>query len=190
MALRDDEEFTRLLVAFGNGDEEAAAELFALVYQDLRSLARHYMRHERNDHTLQPTALAHEVYLRLFGNESIEWQDRAHFFVVGARQMRRILVDHARRTNASRRDGKWRKLPLGDLAETPQASDHALVSLDQALGDLEKLDPRASRVVEMRYFGGFTEGEIAVALDISVTTVKRDWEFAKAWLLSELGDQP
>lgn len=180
------EKFKELLAAYHEGDETAAAELFALVYQDLRLIARQLMRRERMDHTLQTTALVHEVYLRLFGEHQVEWQDGEHFFVVVARQMRRILVDHARRVHAKRRAGDQVKLSLEELIENPEFLDGQLVRLDEALLDLERAYPRAGQVVELRYFAGLTELETGVALGISVATVKRDWKLAKAWLLSEL----
>ncbi len=186
MLLIHTEKSSPRITPFHNGDQEAATEFFTLVYEELRLLARQYMRQERVDHTLQPTALVNEVYLRLFGENRVEWQNSAHFFIVAARQMRRILVDHARRQRASRRDGYRLRLPLEEADEAPQPIDRDLVALDQALSDLERFSRRASQVVELRFFCGLTEHEAAALLGVSVTTVKRDWEFAKAWLLSEL----
>jgi RNA polymerase sigma-70 factor (ECF subfamily) len=180
------ENFKELLAAYRDGDDGAAAELFALVYQDLRLIARQLMRRERQGHTLQTTALVHEIYLRLFGENQIEWQDGEHFFIVAARQMRRILVDHSRRVHAKRRAGDQVKLSLEELVENPEFLDGQLVHLDEALLDLERNFPRACRVVELRYFAGMTEPEVSLALGISVASVKRDWKLAKAWLLSEL----
>ena len=179
-------ELTRLLAAYRNGDQEAAAELIPLVYQELRQLARHHLRQERADHTLQPTALVHEVYLRLFGERTVEYQNRGHFFLIAARQMRRILVDHARAHHAARRSGDLIKVSLEELAETPQEIKQDWAALDEALADLERLHPRTSQVIELRFFGGLTEQETAAVLGISVATVRRDWEFAKVWLYSQL----
>ena len=186
MPLAESGEFTRLLTAYRNGDAAAGAELFSLVYQELRQLARQYMRHERADHTLQPTALVHEAYLRLFGEGAIEYQNRGHFFLIAARQMRRILVDHARAQHAARRAGGLLKVPLEELRETPQAIPQDLAALDEALTDLERLHQRTSQVVELRFFGGLTEEETARVLGLSVATVKRDWEFAKLWLYDQV----
>jgi RNA polymerase sigma factor (TIGR02999 family) len=186
MPFAEAHEITRLLTAYRAGDAAAAAELIGLVYEELRQLARQYLRQERADHTLQPTALVHEVYLRLFGENTIEYQDRGHFFLIAARQMRRILVDHARARYAARRAGDLIKVSLEELVETPQEIQHDLAALDEALADLERLHPRSSQVVELRFFGGLTEQETAGVLDISVSTVKRDWEFAKVWLYSQV----
>jgi len=189
MPFTNSEEFNSLLAGFTSGDDQAATRLFALVYQDLRNLARQYMRHERPDHTLQATALVHEAYLRLFNEEKIVWQNHQHFFVVAARQMRRILVDYARHTHAARRQGDRVKLTLEDLAAMPQLPDGMLIKLDDAMTDLEKIYPRPSQTVELRYFAGLSETETAAILGVSVTTIKRDWELAKAWLLNELAEK-
>lgn len=135
---------------------------------------------------MQPTALVHEVYLRLFGESAIEYQDRGHFCLIAARQMRRILVDHARAQHAARRAGDLIKVPLEELAEMPQPIQQDLAALDDALTDLERLHPRTGQVVELRFFGGLTEQEIAALLEVSISTVKRDWEFAKVWLYSQV----
>ncbi len=190
MPLTEAHEITRLLTAYRAGNPAAAEELIGLVYQELRQLARQYLRHERADHTLQPTALVHEVYLRLFGKGALEYQDRGHFFTIASRQMRRILVDHARTKQAARRAGDLIKVPLEELAETPQTINQDLAALDAALTDLERLYFRTSQVVELRFFGGLTEQEIAAVLGISTATVKRDWEFAKVWLYSQLQPAP
>ena len=180
-------EITGLLAQLRSGHQEAASQLMDLVYPELRRLAQHYMQRERPNHTLQATALVHEAYLRIFGTEAIQWQNRAHFFAVAAQQMRRILVDHARRLGAEKREGGRIKLSLDDVPGLPAKHDEDLVALDEALKGLEKLDPRAGRVVELRFFGGLTEKEAAEVLGISVATLKRDWEFAKAWLFDQLG---
>jgi RNA polymerase sigma factor (TIGR02999 family) len=178
---RPEEEITTLLQRWAQGDRNAADLALDRVYTELRRLAAHYLRMERPDHTLQPTALVHEIYLRLEG-AGIRWADRKHFFVVAASQMRRILVDHARARQAEKRAGGIRIEAEG--VELPRDVD--LVALDLALEELKRLDERAASVVELRYFGGFKEAEAASTLEISVATLKRDWEFARAWLLKKL----
>lgn len=188
MRSKDDAEFAALLAAYQAGDTTVAPALFALVYNDLRELARHYMRQERVDHTLQATALVHELYLRLCDVPPNGWQSRDHFFVVAAQQMRYILVDHARRVRAARRGGQQIKLSLDEMPEQEPLPGDDLLVLDEALRELERHWPRAGRVVELRYFAGLTEREAAAVLGISLTTVKRDWEFARTALLSELSE--
>jgi len=182
------ENTTQLLNGFSNGDADAAARLIPIVYQELRQIAEHRMSRERPDHTLQPTALVNEVYLQLF-NEGIEYRDRGHFFAVAARVMRRLLVDHSRRLKAERRQGGRIKIPIDEVLDSTQEARQDFVALNDALSDFERLHPRASQVVEMRFFGGFQLEEIADALGISLTTVKRDWEFAQVWLYSQLQSQ-
>jgi RNA polymerase sigma factor (TIGR02999 family) len=157
-----------------------------LVYNELRRLADHYLRQERQDHTLQPTALVHEAYLKLIDQTRVDWQNRAHFFGVAAQVMRRILVDHARRHRASKRGGFQQKLTLDEAIDYSQSRDVDLVALDDALNALARLDARQSRIVELRFFGGLTIEETAEALDISPATVKVDWSMAKAWLRREI----
>lgn len=183
-------EITALLARLRDGDQTAAERLFPLVYDQLRHLARHYLQQESLQHTLQPTALVHELYLRLFNplgdSEPITWHDRQHFFAVAARQMRRLLVDHARAKHAAKRAGDWQRVELtADAAHTAPLSID-LLALDQTLARLEADHPRAAKVVELRYFGGLTEAEAAEALGIGLTTLKRDWEFARAWLYQQL----
>ena len=184
------QEITALLGQVRRGDPKAASQLIGLVYPELRRLAQHYMGRERPGHTLQATALVHEVYLRIFGSEPIEWQDRAHFFAVAAKQMRQILVDHARAREAARRGGPRVQVSLGAVTEVALQPDYDLIALDETLARLEALDPRASRMVELRFFGGLTEAEAAEALGISPATLKRDWEFARAWLFDQLRSNP
>jgi len=179
-----DGELTTLLQRWAGGDRNAGELALEQSYGELRRLAAHYLSMERPGHTLQPTALVHEMYLRLEGS-AVEWSDRKHFFVVVAGQMRRILVDHARARQAEKRDGGARvQLSEADRPELPRDAD--LLALDEALGALRELDERAASVVELRYFGGFTEGETASILGVSVATLKRDWELARAWLLRRL----
>jgi RNA polymerase sigma-70 factor (ECF subfamily) len=181
------EDVTQILQEVSGGDKEAPARLMPLVYDELRRLADHYLRHERPDHTLQPTALVHEAYLRLVDQTRVDWQNRAHFFGVAAQLMRRILVDHARRHQASKRGGFQQKLTLDEAVDYSQTRDVDLVKLDDALTALAKFDARQSRIVELRFFGGLTIEETAEALGISPATVKVDWSMAKAWLRREIG---
>ena len=190
MATAPPAEITTLLVRLRAGDQTAAERLFPLVYDQLRHLARHYLQQENPQHTLQPTALVHELYLRLFSPngdaEPVAWQDRQHFFVVAARQMRRLLVDHARAKQAAKRAGNWQRVELTTDAAHLAPLNLDLLALDQVLARLEADYPRAAKVVELRYFGGLTEAEAAEALGIGLTTLKRDWEFARAWLYQQL----
>lgn len=157
-----------------------------VVYSNLHKIAAREMRRERGDHTLQATALVHEVYLRLSGSEPIDWQDRAHFFAVAAQQLRRILVDHARRRQSDKRGGGGLRFSL-DEADCPVIGrDDRLLALDEALMRLASLDDRAAKVTELRYFGGLSEREAAEILGISLATLKRDWAFARTWLASQL----
>jgi RNA polymerase sigma factor (TIGR02999 family) len=179
-------EVTQLLVQLRTGDLEAEAKLVPIVYAELRRLARYYLRAERQGHTLQATALAHEAYLRLTKLKQIDWRDRTHFFAVSARIMRRILVDHARAVRAHKRGQGWDVVSLNDATLPPPARAPEILALDEALTRLTQLDERQARVVEMRFFGGMNEEETANALGISSRTVKRDWRIAKAWLFKEL----
>jgi RNA polymerase sigma-70 factor (ECF subfamily) len=177
---------TDLLLELTKGNKGAVEKLVPLVYQELKRLARSYMRRERPDHTLQTTALVHEAYLRLVRQENVKWQGRSHFFAVAAQSMRRILIDHARHHLREKRGGTMATLSLNEsLAFSPEQSVE-LVRLDEALRRLSKLDGRQSRIVELRFFGGLSVEETAQLLGISAKTVKRDWSVAKAWLHSEL----
>jgi RNA polymerase sigma factor (TIGR02999 family) len=177
---------TQLLVRWHDGDQAALEELLPLVYREMRRLAGYYLRHERPDHTLQPTALVHEAYLRLVGEKEIDWQNRAHFFGIAAVRMRQILVEHARSRRAAKRGGGEYRLSLSEANRVAEKRDVDLLALDDALRRLEELDPQKSRIVELRYFGGLTIEETAEALRISPATVKRDWRLARAWLRSEI----
>jgi RNA polymerase sigma factor (TIGR02999 family) len=176
---------TALLDDWSRGDRRALDRLLPLVYAELRRVATRQLRRERNGHTLQPTALVHEAYLRLVEQRNVEWQNRAHFYGVAAQVMRRILVDHARRQTARKRGDGAQRVPIEDIAETVAAEVPVLV-LDQALGRLEQLDPGLAHIVELRAFGGLTIDEVAHVLNVSVSTAKRDWRTAKAWLRNEL----
>ena len=157
-----------------------------LVYPELRRIANRYLRQERPDHTLRPTGLVHEVYLRLFGSAHANWQNRAHFFAAVAREMRHLLVDYARARNTKKRaDGNIR-ISLSDVLATDDSRDEDLVALDEALSRLEKIDRRVGQVVEMRFFGGLSLEDAAEVLGVSTDTIGRDWSAAKAWLLREL----
>jgi RNA polymerase sigma factor (TIGR02999 family) len=178
---------TALLQRLRGGDKEAFQELLPLVYQELRRLAAARMKGERPDHTLQPTALVHEAYLRLAAAD-LDLQSRTHFFAVAAQQMRRIVVDHARSVHAEKRGGRAVKVSLEDFNGASIPNDERVLALDEALLRLEEVQPRAARVVELRFFAGLTEPETAESLGIGISTMKRDWNFARAWLAKELGD--
>jgi RNA polymerase sigma factor (TIGR02999 family) len=177
---------TKLLLDWSKGDQRALNDLMPLVYQELKKLAGSYLRAERPDHTLQPTALIHEVYLRLIGQNMPEWESRAHFFGVAARLMRQILVDHARSRAAQRRGGSQSRILLEDAPVFSQEQASDLLDFDEALRKLAELDERKARIIEMRSFAGMSVVETARALGISEPTVKREMRLAKAWLLREL----
>ena len=177
---------TGLLQDWRTGKPGAANRLMEVVYGELHQIAARQMRRERGEHTLQATALVHETYLRLFGSEPIDCQNRAHFFAVAARQLRRVLVDHARRGHSEKRGGGQISFSLDEKDGPVVYRDERLLEIDQALARLESLDERAAKVVELRYFGGLSEKEAAQALGVSVATLKRDWEFARTWLASQL----
>lgn len=176
---------TILLKAWSGGDQAAFARLAERVYPELRRMARRYMKDERQAHTLQSTALVHEAYLRLVDAAEVDWRDRAQFFAMVAQMMRRILVDAARARDAQKRGGDLLKVALDESAILSDAPERSIVDVDEALTAFSKIAPRQARVVELRYFGGLTEEEIVAALGISLRTVRRDWDFAKAWLLRE-----
>jgi RNA polymerase sigma factor (TIGR02999 family) len=173
---------TEVLARWGGGDRDALDDLVPAVYSDLRRLARAQLAKERLGHTLQPTALVNEVFLRIGSYQRISWQNRAHFFAIAARIMRRVLVDHARRRRAAKRGGPAEPLTLSESHLRGEPLDVDLLALDEALARLEKKDGRQSSIVEMRYFAGLTEEEIAEVLAVPVAEVKRDWRVAKLWL--------
>jgi RNA polymerase sigma-70 factor (ECF subfamily) len=177
---------TRLLGEWRAGDKDAANRLMELVYSELHQIASREMRRENAGHTLQTTALVHEVYLRLYGASQVDWKDRSHFFAVAARQLRRVLVDHARRLHSDKRGGDMTKLSLWDSDGVGMGIDHRLLALDQALERLEALDARAAQALELRFYGGLSEAETAEVLQISLATMKRDWDFARTWLAAQL----
>jgi len=178
-------EITRLLVRIRNGNRDAAAELIPIVYSELKRLASGFMRRERSGHTLQPTALVNEAFLRLVVNCGIEWRDRAHFFGVAARLMREILVDYARKHTAVKRDGGFR-VTLDDSLFVAADRLEEIVAIDEILERLANLDARQARIVELRFFAGLNVEEVAEAMDISTPTVKREWSLARAWLHREI----
>jgi RNA polymerase sigma factor (TIGR02999 family) len=177
---------TGLLQQWRDGDEAALERLLPLVHDTLHRLAHRYVNRERKDHTLQTTALVNEAFLRLVGQQDADFRDRSHFFAVSAQVMRHILVDYARQRASGKRGGEFRHVTLD--GEVPGADERSaeLVALDDALAELEKVNPRGSRVVELRYFGGMNNREAAVVLQVSETTVERDWRLARAWLYREL----
>lgn len=184
------EQITQWLGLWRQGDTHARDQLFAVVQPELCQIAVHLMQRERRDHTLEANALVNELCVRLLGNQPVSYQNRAHFFAVAAQAMRRILIDHARAKVTDKRGGEQQRVPLSDLdgwhVLTPRED---LIALDIALAPLERVDPRAARVVELRFFGGLREPEIAEVLGVSVITVKRDWKAARAWLVGRLGSR-
>ena len=177
---------TRLLLAWSGGDAVASNQLMTLVYEELRHLARSYLRRERGEHTLQPTALVHEAYLRLVDESQIDWKSRAQFYGFAARVMRQVLVDHARSKGAAKRGGLVETIPLEEAGDFVQGSAVEFVALDSALQALARDYPRPSKVVELRFFGGMTALEIGEVLQVTDRTIERDWEFARWWLRREL----
>ena len=183
-------EITRQLEALRRGDREAESHLAELVYGELHARARLYMRRERPDHTLQPTALVHEAFLKLMQGRDIEWQGRAHFLAVASTVMRRILVDHARRRRAAKRPEGKQAMDLEQAHAVEHPRVEQMLVLDEALERLSQMDARQGRLVELMYFGGLSETEAAEVLGVSVRTVKRDWTSARAWLQAQLRRRP
>lgn len=177
---------TRLLQQWSSGRSDARDELFPVIYAELRRLAAGYMRHERASHTLQPTALVHEAFLKLIDQRAVRWQSRAHFFGIAAQAMRRILVDHARAHAAEKRGAGESPVTLDEARLIGATPNVDLIALDEALTRLEALDPQQSRLVEARFFGGLTIDEAAELLQVSPATVGREWTVAKAWLYTQL----
>jgi RNA polymerase sigma factor (TIGR02999 family) len=180
---------TVLLRELRGGDKSAEARLLDLVYPELRKIARNFLRKERAGHTLQPTVLVNEAYLQLAAQQDKVWENRAHFYAVAAQLMRRLLVDYARQRNAAKREGRQQKVELTDAIAITDEGLNEILDIDEALRRLAEFDPRSSRVVVLRFFGGMTEAEIAEVLGIAERTVKRDWNVAKAWLHGELSRQ-
>ena len=182
-------EVTQLLVAWSNGDSSARDALMPLVHDELRRLAHRYMGRERGNHTLQTSALVNEAYLRLIDQKDVHWQNRAHFFGIAARIMRRILVDYARKRGLAKRGGNLQPVTLGEAMIVSPERAAEVVALDDALNCLAELDQRKSQIIEMRFFGGLSIEETAEVLGVSAGTVMRDWTFAKAWLRREITNQ-
>ena len=186
-------DLTGLLIEWSQGDKAALDRLTPLVYDEIRRIAHRYVQREREGHTLQTTALINEAYLRLAGSQNIDWQNRSHFFAVTAQVMRHILIDHARKRRYVKHGGEAQRVgfetAMAEASTMSSARASELLALDEALGELERLDPRKSRVVELRYFGGLTLEETAEVLEVSLMTVRRDWRAAKAWLFRRMKDE-
>jgi len=181
------QDITQMLIELADGDESAVDQILPVVYDELRRLAGSYLRRERSDHTLQPTALVHEAYMKLIDQRQVRWQNRAHFFGIAAQVMRRILMDHARKHKADKRGGSADKLPIDEeiLVVSTDSSDQ-LLALDDALHTLAAMDPNKAKIVELRYFGGLSIEETAEVMGVSVPTINRQWRMAKAWLYGQL----
>jgi RNA polymerase sigma factor (TIGR02999 family) len=179
---------TEFLLDWSRGDPEAPDKLMPLVYDELRRIASQYLRRERRDHTLQPTALVHEAYLKLVDQQRVNWQNRAHFFAIAAQAMRRILVSYARKHLASKRGGQRHRLTLDEAMGAAQQREVDLIALDEALTSLEAIDPQQSRIIELRFFGGLSLEETAQVIGVSPATVKREWTMARAWLHRQMSN--
>jgi RNA polymerase sigma factor (TIGR02999 family) len=190
VAKSDARDVTTLLYAWREGDVEARDRLMLVVYQELRRRAAAYLRRERQDHTLEPTALVHEAYLRLVKQDRVDWQNRAQFFGVASQMMRRILIDHARSGKMAKRSGQWLRVTLDEGVADLAPPDVQILDLDRALVRLAEFDHRKSQIAELRFFGGLSLAEVAHVLDISVSTVERDWQIARAWLYAALKGEP
>lgn len=181
------QDFTQILKAWSGGNREAFDELIPIVYETLREIAAQHLRRESGEHTLQPTALVHEVYLKLVDLKSVNWHDRTHFFAVAAKLMRQILIDHARHKKAQKRGGIQTRVALNEAVSFPaEQRDFDVLMLDEALSELASFDELQAKIVELRFFGGLTFDETAHALGLSPTSVKREWELAKAWLYKRM----
>ena len=180
---------TRMVNALAAGDQHVAEELMPLVYDEFRQLADNYLRQETRAHTLQPTALVHEAYLKLIDQTRVNWQGRTHFFAVGGQAMRRVLVDHARARNRAKRGGGWQRITLDERLQLSPDRDADLLAVDEAIEKLAQLDPRQARIVELRFFAGLTVEEVAEALGLSKRTVENEWTIIRAWLRRELAEE-
>lgn len=184
------QQLTQMLIQLSEGNAQMVDDILPLIYDELRRLAGNYLRRERSDHTLQPTALVHEAYIKLIDQTQVKWQNRAHFFGIAANIMRRILVDYARQHKAEKRGGAAEKMPLEEeILIVSEGKSAELLALDEALENLAKMDPQKSKIVELRYFGGLSVEETAEVLGVSEITVKRHWRMAKAWLYGQLSHQ-
>jgi RNA polymerase sigma factor (TIGR02999 family) len=182
-------DITRILKSWSGGNREAVDDLMPLVYDELHKVAAQYLRHQRPDHTLQPTALVNEAYLKLIDISDVDWQDRAHFFAFASQTMRHILVDYARTQAREKRGGGAQKLSLDEAISFSKETEVDLLSLDEALRELAAIDQQQGKIVELRFFGGLTVEETAVVLHISPATVKREWRIAKAWLFKRMRNE-
>jgi RNA polymerase sigma factor (TIGR02999 family) len=182
----ESQSITGLLRKFNGRDQAVADELLPLIYNELKKIAANYLRRERSDHTLQPTALVHEAYLKLIDITQVSWQNKAHFLGVAANQMRRILVDYARQHNAEKRGGEFHIMTLNEDIDKAIEQSTELIALDEALNELAKMDEVKARIVELRYFGGLTVEETAEVLGVAPITIKRHWRMTKAWLYGQL----
>jgi RNA polymerase sigma factor (TIGR02999 family) len=177
---------TDLLIKLSDGKRDVVDELLPIIYDELKRIAASYLRRERSDHTLQPTALVNEAYMKMVDITQVSWQNKAHFVGVAANQMRRILVDHARKHNAEKRGGEFQIMTLNEEIDASDEQSADLIALDDALTELAKMDPTKAKIVELRYFGGLTTDETAEVLGVSSITVKRHWKMTKAWLYGQL----
>ncbi|MBU0756280.1 MAG: sigma-70 family RNA polymerase sigma factor [Planctomycetes bacterium] len=180
-------EVTNLLIRAGAGNKTAHDQLMLRVYDELRALAKRFLLQERMDHTLQPTALVHEAYMRLVDQDKAGWNNQAHFFRVAAKMMRRVLVDHARRRLAKKRGGDARRLPITQVSELGIKEDEDLIAIDEALDELSSLDPQKCKIVELRFFAGLSVEKTARVLDLSIRSVEREWSMARLWLYRRIG---
>ncbi len=190
MKKAETESITQLLIDLTHGNNQAVDALLPLIYDELRRLAANYLRRERPDHTLQPTALVHEAYLRMVDQTQVNWQNRAHFFGVAAQMMRRILVDHARSHNADKRGGEFQKLSLDENIDKAIERSSELLALDEALKELALIDEQKARIVELRYFGGLSVEETAEVMGMAPVTIHRHWRATKAWLFGRMKAAP
>lgn len=180
-------DITQMLIELTDGNTEVVNQILPRIYDELRKLASGYLRRERADHTLQPTALVHEAYMKLIDQKKVHWQNRAHFFGIAAQVMRRILLDHARKHNADKRGGEAEKLPIEEeILVVSHEKSAELIALDEALETLSKMDPQKAKIVELRYFGGLSIEETAEVMGVSVPTINRQWRMAKAWLYGQI----
>lgn len=182
-------EVTQLLISWSDGDKSALDKLMPLIYRSLQKIAHLHLNRERSSHTLQTTALVHEAYMKMIDQNSVHWKNRSHFFAIASQAMRRILIDYARRQIAEKRGGEGEKISLDDIDVASINPDQNLLALDEALNELEKIDPEQTRIIELRYFGGLTVDETAEVLQISPRTVAREWAMARAWLYRNLTDE-
>lgn len=185
-----DRDFTKLLADWQNGDKKALDEITPLLYEELRGLARYFLSAERAGHTLQPTALVHEAYMRLVGQHAVDWRNRAHFLGVAATMMRRILINYAEARNAAKREAQAQAVSLDEALRITADDSLDVLDLNRALERLSELDPQQGRIVELRCFGGLTVEETAEVLEISPATVKREWSTARLWLMHQIGGAP